>query len=77
MQSGAGKVPVIECVRESWLFLFSHWRLFLPAAAIGAVIAQLGYAAVLLSPADPAAPRTALEQVMSELLIMGPACSRG
>lgn len=47
----AGKVPIIACVRSSWLFLAQNLRLFLPAAAICAVLAQIGVAASLLASA--------------------------
>ena len=45
---GSGKVPVIDCVRGAWRFLLANWQALLPAAAICAVLAQVGSAANLL-----------------------------
>jgi hypothetical protein len=55
MSNGSGRVPVLACVREAWLFLGNHWSTFLPAAAIAAVISEIGVAAVLLAGGSPAA----------------------
>lgn len=53
--ASAGKVPVVACARQAWKFLATHWRLLLPAAAICAVLSQIGAAATLLtSPAGQA-----------------------
>ena len=53
----SGKVPVFACVREAWQFLLRNWRILLPAAAICAVLAQVGAAASLLvAPAQAASP---------------------
>ena len=30
----AGKVPVLECFRAAWAFLFQNWQLFVPTAAV-------------------------------------------
>lgn len=57
MANGAGKVPVIECSRGAWMFLVRNWRPLLPAAAICAVISQIGTAAsVLVAPQQAASP---------------------
>ena len=40
--TAAGKVPVFACVRQAWQFLVANWRLFVPAAAILAVVSQIG-----------------------------------
>ncbi len=54
---GSGEVPVFACVRGAWQFLLAHWQLLLPAAAICAVLAQVGVAAsVLVAPGQAAAP---------------------
>lgn len=54
---GSGKVPVIECVRGAWLFLAANWRALAPAAAICAILAQVGVAAsVLVAPEQAAQP---------------------
>jgi hypothetical protein len=45
----AGKVPIIACVRSSWLFLAQNIRPLLPAAAICALLSQIGAAATLLT----------------------------
>lgn len=42
MAEGAGRIPILDVVREAWMFLAAHWRLFLPAALIVAVVAQIG-----------------------------------
>jgi hypothetical protein len=48
MAEGSGKLPVIACARDSWLYLRDHWRLFLPAAAVASLIAQVGYFVAVL-----------------------------
>jgi hypothetical protein len=49
--NAAGKVPIIACVRSAWLFFAQNIRQLAPAAAICAVISQIGMAVSLLS--DP------------------------
>jgi hypothetical protein len=54
MAESSGRVPIIACVRDAWLFLGNHWSAFLPAAAIATVISEIGVAAVLLAGGSPA-----------------------
>jgi hypothetical protein len=49
MAESSGRVPIIACVRDAWLFLINNWRLFLPAAAIVAVISEIGPTITLLT----------------------------
>lgn len=51
MANGSGQVPVIAIARESWMFFLRNWRLFLPAAAVTALIAALGPLFVILTAA--------------------------
>lgn len=56
MANGSGQVPVIAIARESWMFFLRNWRLFLPAAAVTALIAALGpLFIILVSAPGPAA----------------------
>jgi hypothetical protein len=53
----SGKVPVFECVRGAWQFLLRNVQLLLPAAAICAVLAQVGAAAnLLVAPGQAGSP---------------------
>ena len=54
----SGKVPVFECVRGAWQFLLRNVQLLVPAAAICAVLAQVGAAAnLLVAPGQAGSPR--------------------
>lgn len=48
MADAAGKLPIIACARDAWLFLRDNWRMFVPAAAVVALIAQIGFALALM-----------------------------
>lgn len=66
------KVPILECVRASWLFLFENWRLFLPAAALVAAISQIGLVLSFgMAPAD-GQPQSALQGPLVDILIYTP-----
>jgi len=53
----SGKVPVFECVRGAWQFLLRNVQLLVPAAAICAVLAQVGAAAnLLVAPGQAGSP---------------------
>lgn len=41
MADDMGKVPILACAREAWQFCLKHWRAFLPAAAITAVVSEI------------------------------------
>jgi hypothetical protein len=72
-----GKVPIVECVRSAWMFLVEHWRLFLPAAAIVAIVSQFGpIFAYLIAPAA-IAPQSALQAGIGDFLVMAPAALIG
>lgn len=49
MADAAGKLPIITCVRDAWLFLRDHWRMFAPAAAAMALVSQIGYLLAVMS----------------------------
>lgn len=69
----AGKVPVIACVRQAWEFLLQNWRMFLPAAAIVAVISQVGpLFAILTAPQTPQ-PQSVMQDFLGGVLISLPA----
>ena len=73
----AGKVPVFACVREAWQFLIANWRLFVPAAAILAVVSQIGPALALLTvPADPA-PQTVMQNMLGDFITVLPSMIAG
>jgi hypothetical protein len=76
-ETTAGKVPIIECVRSAWVFLFEHWRRFLPAALVAAAIAQVGLILGVLTAAPAAATQTALQSFLGDLMIMLPAAFAG
>jgi len=48
MADSSGKVPIIAVVRQSWGFMAANLRQLAPAAAVCAVLAELGVAANLL-----------------------------
>lgn len=71
--NNSDKVPILECVRASWAFLFQHWRLFLPTAAVVAAISQAGLIlSFLTAPAD-GQPQSALQGPLNDILIYAPA----
>jgi len=43
MADAAGKLPIITCVRDAWLFLRDNWRMFVPAALAMALVSQIGF----------------------------------
>ena len=65
--STAGKVPIIACVRDAWLFFAGNWKLFLPAAGIAALISQLGLLLNLMAPAD--AQTTVLGLFVGDIMV--------
>lgn len=71
--STAGKVPVLACVREAWQFLLANWRLFLPAAAIVAVVSQVGPTLTLLSPPAPGVQQSVMQKMLGDFLAYTPA----
>lgn len=71
--STAGKVPVLACVREAWQFLLTNWRLFLPAAAIVAVISQVGPTLALLTPPAPGIQQSVMQKMLGDFLAYTPA----
>jgi len=52
-QETGGRVPVFECVRQSWGFFLSSWREFLLAAAITGALSQLGVVLTLVQARAP------------------------
>ena len=71
--STAGKVPVLACVREAWQFLLTNWRLFLPAAAIVAVVSQVGPTLALMSPPAPGIQQSVMQKMLGDFLAYTPA----
>lgn len=71
--STAGKVPVLACVREAWQFLIANWRLFLPAAAIVAVVSQVGPTLALLTPQAPGIQQSVVQKMLGDFLAYTPA----
>ena len=71
--STAGKVPVLACVREAWQFLLANWRLFLPAAAIVALVSQLGPTLTLLSPPPAGTQQSVMQNMLGDFLAYTPA----
>ncbi len=67
--TAAGKVPVIACVRQAWEFLLENFRLFLPAAAIVAVVAQVGPLLAAFSPPQPGQSQTVMQTLLGDFLI--------
>ena len=72
MANGTGQVPVIECARESWVFFLRHWRLFLPAAGVTAILSALGPLFVVLGSgpaqqADTGAPSLGIDNILASL----------
>ncbi len=49
MADAAGKLPIITCVRDAWLFLRDHWRMFVPAAIATALVSQVGFILAVMS----------------------------
>lgn len=73
----AGKVPVFACVRDAWRFLIENWRLFAPAAAIVAVVSQIGPAfATLTTPSDPA-QQTVMQSMLGDFIVVLPSMIAG
>jgi hypothetical protein len=71
--STAGRVPIIACVRSAWMFLIENWRMFVPAAAIVAIVSQVGpLLALLTAPADPA-PQSIMQSMLGDILTFLPA----
>lgn len=65
----SGKVPVIACVRQAWEFLLENFRLFLPAAAIVAVVAQVGPLFAAMSASQAAQPQSVMQTLLGDLMI--------
>jgi hypothetical protein len=61
----AGKVPVLECFRASWTFLFQNWQLFVPAAAVVGAVTGLS---LLIAGGGAAAPGPALLSMLPPLV---------
>ncbi|MFT3724773.1 MAG: hypothetical protein QM773_14465 [Hyphomonadaceae bacterium] len=76
-ESTSGKVPVIACIRAAWTFFLENWRLFMPAAAIVAVVSQVGplLAGLTASPNPP--PQSALQAVFGDFLVYLPSIIAG
>lgn len=72
-ETTAGKVPIIECVRSAWVFLFEHWQKFLPAALVTAAIAQIGLILGVLTASPGAASPSMLQTFLGDLMVMLPA----
>lgn len=70
MAESSGRVPIIACVREAWMFLVNNWRLLLPAAAITAVIIEGGPAISLISSGGGAAPAESMPSMLLTLVTM-------
>lgn len=69
MSNGTGRVPIMACVRDAWRFLFDNWRMFVPAAAIAALISIIGQAIALMAPTgDMVSPATMLIVVLPGLI---------
>ena len=49
MADAAGKLPIIICVRDAWLFLRDNLRMFVPAAAAMALVSQVGFLLAAIS----------------------------
>jgi hypothetical protein len=49
MADAAGKLPIITCVRDAWLFLRDNLRMFVPAAAAMALVSQVGFLLAAIS----------------------------
>jgi len=49
MADAAGKLPIITCVRDAWLFLRDNLRIFVPAAAAMALVSQVGFLLAAIS----------------------------
>ncbi len=73
----AGKVPIIACVRSSWQFLIDNWRLFLPAAAIVAVVSQVGPTIALLSAPGDAPRQSVMQDLLGDFLVSLPTIIAG
>jgi hypothetical protein len=75
--ANAGRVPIVECVRQAWMFLIQNWRMFLPAAGIAAVAAQIGPVLAALTAAPPAGQQTALEATIGDFFVLLPSAIAG
>lgn len=59
MSNGTGRVPIMACVRDAWRFLFDNWRMFVPAAAVVALVSFVAQAIALMLPTgDTVSPAT-------------------
>lgn len=76
MAEGAGRVPVFDVVREAWMFLAAHWRLFLPAALIVAVVAQIG-SIISLASGPSTEQQSLLSQALGNLMSLLPGSLAG
>ncbi len=72
MADAAGKLPIITCARDAWLFLRDHWRMFLPAAAAMALVSQIGFALAVMA-GGGAGDQSALGGSLGNLAIALPA----
>ncbi|RYE01208.1 MAG: hypothetical protein EOP61_11885 [Sphingomonadales bacterium] len=68
----SGKVPVFACVRQAWEFLLENWRLFLPAAAIVAVVAQVGPVLAAFTAPQATQPQSVMQNLLGDILIYLP-----
>jgi hypothetical protein len=71
MDQGSGKLPIIACVREAWLFLRDHWRIFIPGAIVAALVSQVGFA--LMGTSSSGDPGAGLTNVFGYMAAMLPA----
>ncbi len=69
----SGKVPIIACVRQAWMFLLENWRLFLPGAIIVALVSQVGPLLAVLTAAPVAQPQSVLQNAISQIIVYLPA----
>ncbi len=76
-ESTSGKVPVIACIRAAWTFFLENWRLFAPAAAIVALVSQIGPLLAGLSASSNPEPQTALQAVFGDFLVYLPGVIAG
>ncbi len=72
MADAAGKLPIITCARDAWLFLRDHWRMFLPAAIAMALASQIGFALAVMA-GGGAGDQSALGGSLGNLAVAMPA----
>jgi hypothetical protein len=72
MADAAGKLPIITCVRDAWLFLRDNLRIFVPAAAAMALVSQVGFLLAAFS-GDGAGAQSAFGGSLGNLAVAMPA----